>query len=107
MFTPRQPRSRNWLSVRPTVVTLVIPSLLVVSLTTCTDAPGPTPPDEPPVSNVAPATEMPNASLIGTVQGTIPLPIFQGTTSSGTAFGIVQNGTGGDGYFLINNSTNV
>ena len=74
---------------------------LLAALVSCADSPTPTATEE----RRSPDTTMTAGPELTTTLGTIPLPIFQGVTSSGTALGIVQNGTGTDGYFLINNVT--
>jgi hypothetical protein len=88
-------------SLRRVVVLCSLPAV-VATLVTCTDGVTPTAPAEP----TRPAAEIAGGASSLAALSTIPLPIFQGVTSSGTAFGIVQNGLGGDGLFLINNPTN-
>jgi trimeric autotransporter adhesin len=73
----------------------------LAALVTCTDPEAPTAESDRPAAG--PVT---SAAVGATGVGTIPLPIFQGVTTTATVFGIVQNGTGPDGLFLINNANN-
>jgi trimeric autotransporter adhesin len=83
--------------VRRAAALLGLPVLLA-GLVTCTEAPTPTGPADP----EAPVTAAGTAGA-PTTMGSIPLPVFQSVTASGTAFGIIQSGLGHNGYFLINN----